>query len=396
MTRYLITGATGLLGSNFIWEILKQHVNSIEEVEIFILGRPKFDLTLKERIKKSLIQEGQYYIYGEKVQIEKLKDLLKRIKCFHYDLKSTCFDSVTQNNLDSVNSFDHFFHIAALTDFRNSPDVINNLTAINYTGTRNILECIKTLDIKQFHYISTAYVCGDNYGEIQSDFLPNLKSFRNPYEKSKFDSEKYFIDFCTINSKSYKVYRPSTLAGRLIEKPIGYTNKFDVFYGWSAFWLQLRLKAGYPIDDFSKSLELTVRICLNSNSGLNIISVDNAVKSIYHISNSSVKDVSFHVVSSENLSHEKYVSCVLRKMNIVGYKFVDNIPETFNNGVEALYYKTVGSIYTPYVIHKPIYFKNQNVMDLYNRRDLHLPRLNLSDFEVLLDFAKRANFGISL
>ena len=41
MTRYLITGATGILGTNFICEIIKQNINSLENIEIYIIGRKK-------------------------------------------------------------------------------------------------------------------------------------------------------------------------------------------------------------------------------------------------------------------------------------------------------------------------------------------------------------------
>ena len=52
MTRYLITGATGILGTNFICEIIKQNINYLENIEIYVIGRQKNSVSLKERLNK--------------------------------------------------------------------------------------------------------------------------------------------------------------------------------------------------------------------------------------------------------------------------------------------------------------------------------------------------------
>ena len=54
MIRYLITGATGILGTNFICEIIKQNINSLENIEIHIIGRNKNSISLENRLKLSL------------------------------------------------------------------------------------------------------------------------------------------------------------------------------------------------------------------------------------------------------------------------------------------------------------------------------------------------------
>ena len=67
MTRYLITGATGILGTNLICEIIKQNINSLENIEIHIIGRNKNSISLEKRLKLSLKKNGQYYIFGKEV-----------------------------------------------------------------------------------------------------------------------------------------------------------------------------------------------------------------------------------------------------------------------------------------------------------------------------------------
>ena len=81
MTRYLITGATGILGTNFICEIIKQNINSLEKIEIYIIGRSKNSISLEHRLKLSLEKNGQYYIFGKKVLDSVLSNILNR---FHF------------------------------------------------------------------------------------------------------------------------------------------------------------------------------------------------------------------------------------------------------------------------------------------------------------------------
>lgn len=38
--RVVVTGATGLLGRNFVFEVIKQNIHRLDQVEIILLGRP--------------------------------------------------------------------------------------------------------------------------------------------------------------------------------------------------------------------------------------------------------------------------------------------------------------------------------------------------------------------
>ena len=46
--------------------------------------------------------------------------------------------------------------------------------------------------------------------------------------------------YCRDNNIRYRIFRPSTLCGSLIENKIGATPKFDVFYAWAAFFLEYK------------------------------------------------------------------------------------------------------------------------------------------------------------
>lgn len=390
MTRYLITGATGILGTNFICEILKQNLNNLPNIEIYIIGRSKNSISLKQRIKLSLESNGQFYIFGKKVSQSVLSKLLKRFHFINHDLKNEKFNQDILNKFFKIDVFDHFFHIAALTDLRNNLKSAENLNLINVIGTQNILKALKEVEIKQFHFVSSAYVCGNSFGEITDNFIPINRSFRNYYEKSKLESEIIFTEFCKINNKSFKVYRPSIISGRTIEQPLGFTSKFDVFYSWANFWFKIRVNLGLGDNDFTKPLSIPVRICLNPNSGLNIISCDLAAKMIYHISKSSTEHSYFNIVNDENLNHVEHVTYMLEKLNITDYTFTESIPQTFKNNYESLYYKIIGDVFTPYMFQDTIDFKKLNISNLKIKSNSQF--LDLNDFKMLIDFAVKSKF----
>ena len=389
MIRYLITGATGILGTNFICEIIKQNINSLENVEIHIIGRNKNSISLENRLKLSLEKNGQYYIFGKEVSDSILSKILKRFHFINHELSNEKFNKDVLKKLSKIN-FHHFFHIAALTDLRNNEKSAKNLNLINVIGTQNILKSLKDVDINQFHFVSSAYVCGNNFGDILDDYITDKPSFRNHYEKSKLKSETIFTNYCKINNKSFKVYRPSIISGRTIEKPLGFTNKFDVFYSWANFWFKLRLTSGLGDNDFSKPLSVPVRICLNSNSGLNIISCDLAAKMIYQISESDTAQSYFNIVNDENLNHIDHVTYMLKKLNIIDYSFTESIPQSFNNNYEALYYKIIGDVFTPYMSQDVISFKKLYESNL--KSGSKNQTLDLNDFKMLIDFAVKSKF----
>lgn len=389
MIRYLITGATGILGTNFICEIIKQNINSLENVEIHIIGRNKNSISLENRLKLSLEKNGQYYIFGKEVSDSILSKILKRFHFINHELSNEKFNKDVLKKLSKIN-FHHFFHIAALTDLRNNEKSAKNLNLINVTGTQNILKSLKDVDINQFHFVSSAYVCGNNFGDILDDYITDKPSFRNHYEKSKLKSETIFTNYCKTNNKSFKVYRPSIISGRTIEKPLGFTNKFDVFYSWANFWFKLRLTSGLGDNDFTKPLSVPVRICLNSNSGLNIISCDLAAKMIYQISESDTAQSYFNIVNDENLNHIDHVTYMLKKLNIIDYSFTESIPQSFKNNYEALYYKIIGDVFTPYMSQDVISFKKLYESNL--KSGSKNQTLDLNDFKMLIDFAVKSKF----
>ena len=107
------------------------------------------------------------------------------------------------------------------------------------------------------------------------------------------------------------------------------------------------MTTGLGDNDFTKPLSVPVRICLNSNSGLNIISCDLAAKMIYQISESETVQCYFNIVNDENLNHIDHVTYMLKKLNIIDYSFTESIPQSFNNNYELIFLFGLGGVGPP-------------------------------------------------
>ena len=77
-------------------------------------------------------------------------------------------------------------------------------------------------------------------------------------------------------------------------------------------------------------------------------------------------------------------------LNIIDYSFTDSIPRSFNNKYEALYYKTIGEVFTPYMSQDVMNFKK--LYDINLKSEFKNQSLDLNDFKMLIDFAVKSKF----
>ena len=194
-----LTGATGLLGSYILHNLLSRNEN------VAVLVRPSRKETAEHRIAKILAHwEGKkgetipmpMVFSGDLSQPEGLQKLYSRCK--------------------SV------IHCAASLTFYGAPGEEPWLS--NIEGTRRILDFCDTAGVPDMHYVSTAYVAGSSktFGEHDLDIGQEL---RNDYEKSKFEAEKTVRQANFL--KRLTVYRPSIVVG---DSASGYTTTFHGFY----------------------------------------------------------------------------------------------------------------------------------------------------------------------
>lgn len=101
-----------------------------------------------------------------------------------------------------------FYHLAALVKF--DEDLREELFAVNYEGTQNVLELAKTIAVKKFFYVSTAYTVGKHQYGIEK-LYPLEADGHNPYEESKVKSEH--LAFSYKDNMDVSIFRPSIIVG---------------------------------------------------------------------------------------------------------------------------------------------------------------------------------------
>jgi len=108
-------------------------------------------------------------------------------------------------------------HSAALLKFDNK--LTEKVWQTNYQGTQRVLELAHILNVKAFHYISTAYA----------------STQRNPYEASKAKAEK----LVKASNIPHSIYRLGIVVGH---SETGYIKSFDGIYGYLAGLYRMALK----------------------------------------------------------------------------------------------------------------------------------------------------------
>jgi thioester reductase-like protein len=121
------------------------------------------------------------------------------------------------------------FHNAASLVFRgDDPDGEPYLS--NVEGTRRILELCRCTGIRQFHHVSTAYVCGLRDGRVLETEVNVGQTPGNVYEKTKLQAEMLVREAARANGgwlDPPTIYRPSIIVG---DSQTGYTTTYHGFY----------------------------------------------------------------------------------------------------------------------------------------------------------------------
>ena len=150
---------------------------------------------------------------------------------------------------------------------------------VNVEGTRHMADFARSCRrLERFSYVSTAYVAGEPGGLFREDELAVGQSFRNPYERSKFEAE------VALRSEGadlpLQILRPSIIVG---ESTTGRTSSFNVLYG--------------PLKAFARG---AIRaIPARRDSPVDIVPVDYVADRVYELVTDG-ENGTFHVVAGRN------------------------------------------------------------------------------------------------
>jgi nucleoside-diphosphate-sugar epimerase len=324
--NFLLTGATGVIGSHVLYELLKLKTAGLLHGEIALPVRPANEKTPEQRISDILHPALRPEYLGS----FDTASLMKHVSIINSDLR-TPEKIRTQLGEDAYT----VLHLASSVNLSTLKKAKDEIIENNYHGTLNFLEAIGS-HCQKFVFVSTAYSSGHRSGLIEDEFLEiTNKDFRNPYEFYKAKTEDALVKRCKEHGIQWQILRPSIVCGRMIDPPFFVISRYLVFYLFGAFFFKLAHNGGME----------KLRIQINPQSGMNMIPVDYTAKAIVRASAQPLQEL--NIVSANNLPNAYIIETIFNKTGVQEWEYVTEMPDGLNK-TERLYYCTVGRQFNPY------------------------------------------------
>jgi nucleoside-diphosphate-sugar epimerase len=368
--KIILTGATGVLGSHIMYDILENFITHNIEGKLFLITRNKGKIIAKERISELLSSN-----YTPKFLLD------KGIEKLHQYLEIIDADLATiQDNFSEQIKGAYFIHSAGYVNLSTDEDQKEKIFNENAAITKAIFTTFSPF-IKKFIYISTAFSSGARKGLIDNDFH-NLNfelEHRNAYENAKFHSEEFVIQNCTRLNLPYQILRPSVIGGKMLGTENRYfIPKYMVFYLMAKF---------FHFTAQRKNDQENVRFAISEESGLNIIPVDYVAKVI--VATFKREDIKqLNIVHNESFNLIKGLQLIMKEVGYSNFSVIQNTLDfDYKNTIEKLYYESIGKHLKPYLTSDA----NEYDTTLLNSI-LEIPKLDAESFTNMIRYARLHNF----
>ena len=213
MTKVLLTGFPGFLGSELVRRILARN----GKPSVVCLVQPKFATLAKKRLAEIEAELSPAPPVGRKAG--KSAGLGGRLQLVTGDI--TQKDLGLENPAQLAAEVVEIFHLAAVYDLSVKREVGMK---INVLGTRNVLDyaerCAK---LRRLQYVSTCYVSGRYAGIFREDDMVRGQEFNNFYEETKYLAEIEVRERMKAGMP-VSIYRPAVVTG---DSRTGETQKYD-------------------------------------------------------------------------------------------------------------------------------------------------------------------------
>lgn len=227
----LLTGATGALGQELLYQLLTRRPNS--HLLVLARGSKKQPDGAEKRVRAILRQ----HFPNEADFRQRLTVIDGDLNLERLGLDEALYNAVAER-------LDQIIHCAAAVRF---DQPLAEAREINLEGTRRALELAKLARQygrqPRFDYVGTAYVAGKRKGVVYESELEHNKGFHNTYEQTKYEAE--ILVRRSSQEIPVTIYRPSIIIGN---SRTGETSNFKAFYWPLRVYAmgQMRLLPGSP------------------------------------------------------------------------------------------------------------------------------------------------------
>jgi nucleoside-diphosphate-sugar epimerase len=331
--KIILTGATGVLGSHIMYEILELFTKKTSACTLYIVARNSEKKSASHRITELLTS-----LYTPSILRKKgINKLNEYIEIINFDL-----ESATESYLEQLRGA-YLIHSAGYVNLSTDEELDEKIFNENFQLTKSLFSTLHPY-LEKFIYIGTAFSSGARKGGIENDFhhLDFEPKHRNAYERAKYHSEKFIATECKAIGLPFQILRPSVIGGKMLGEENNYfIPKFMVFYLVAKFF---RFTAK------RKKAQENIRFIVNNETVLNIIPVDYVAKTV--VKTFERDDIEqLNIVNSKSFNLKEGLKIIMEEVNYFNYTFVENEHDfQYKNTTEKLYYETIGKHLKPYFI----------------------------------------------
>jgi len=362
----LLTGATGLVGQYLLRDLL------LREVPVAVLIRSSGKESASERLDRLLR-------FGE----ETAHRTLPRPTCLEGD--------ITANNLGlrgeqadwAARHCTRVLHNAANLTFVGQ-DRAQDPWLSNKTGTDRVLDFCRRGTVREFHYVSTAYVCGNRTGPVLEEGPAEGDEFRNDYEASKFEAEQLVRNATFLDSAT--IYRPAVIVG---DSVTGYTSSYHGLYSYLQFaWVLSQ----YATREADGRWHAPIRLNLTGDEPRNLVPVDWVAAVIAHLVQTPAHHGrTYHLTPPHPVTARELEGAIGTILRYYGPTFAgpNALASGEANALERTFYEWV-SRYQPYWNREPIF---DCTATLRTASHLPCPQIDTPMIGRLIDYAVLDRWG---
>ncbi len=384
-TVFLVTGATGFLGSHTAIELLKKGYKVVLPV------RPVNNRTAAERI------ENVFKWFG--ISMNEFKDKITIVDS-ELEKDNLGIDKTTYSDLST--GIDEIIHCAGNTSF--SEKKRGDLESTNIGILGNLTKLIDSPGNRCsfFHHISTVYVAGKVSG-IARETIADISDFYNPYEETKHLGEKYISEKTDELGVHLNIYRPSIVYGNsetgrsTIFNAVYYPVRMALFLR-DTYINDIRHKGGIRstqmgvYEDKEGVVSLPIRIEKKEGGEINLIPIDFYIKSFMAIMENGQEPGIFHIINKSPNSLDDITNFFSTEFRVKGFtsaskeEFEKNPP----NALDILFNEYL-KMYGPYIKDRRK-FDDRRTRKILNKLNLHCPRFDQKTFSKCMNYAVSVNW----